>query len=251
MINKIILMYHDVYKNKASESGFQNSTAIKYKVPSDDFESHVKYIYGLIESGVLGKGSIEFTFDDGGVSFYEVIAPILEKYNFKGVFFITTKYIGTDGFLSESDIVELDKRGHVIGAHSHTHPSGMKDLSNEVLKNEWNHSIKCLNDILNKGIIFASIPGGSYSDKVFDVLFDLGVTNVYTSKPATNSYKYKNSNIYGRFDVNSTTSLASVNKIVTSSRFRRKLIVKNQLMNVIKVLLGNSYFKIRKMISDL
>ena len=41
-MNKIALMYHDVYKQSGTESGFQNESAFQYKISEEEFESHVK-----------------------------------------------------------------------------------------------------------------------------------------------------------------------------------------------------------------
>ena len=87
-------MYHDVYDKKKAESGFQNQEALVYKINVIDFENQVKKISSFKE-----KYDIRFTFDDGGSSFYTLIAPILEKYNFKGYYFISSDFINKKGFL--------------------------------------------------------------------------------------------------------------------------------------------------------
>ena len=87
-MRKIVLMYHDVYSDSETESGFQFPTSFPYKISAEKFESHVKLAHTYCKQNNLSLDSVEFTFDDGGVSFYTVIAPILEKYGFKGVFFI-------------------------------------------------------------------------------------------------------------------------------------------------------------------
>jgi peptidoglycan/xylan/chitin deacetylase (PgdA/CDA1 family) len=56
-----------------------------------------------------------FTFDDGGVSFLDLIAPALERHGWRGLFFIATNWIGSPGFLKASQIAELRQRGHHIG----------------------------------------------------------------------------------------------------------------------------------------
>ena len=73
------------------------------------------------QAKVLQGKDVLFTFDDGGVSFVTKAAPILEKYGHKGVFFVSTKYIGTPGVLSAGQVKELELRGHVVGTHSHSH----------------------------------------------------------------------------------------------------------------------------------
>ena len=88
-------MYHDIVTKTDKSSGFQNDSAFQYKVEESAFEEQVKALQGK---------DVVFTFDDGGESFLTKIAPILEKYGFKGVFFISTKYIGTQGFLTKEQV---------------------------------------------------------------------------------------------------------------------------------------------------
>ena len=84
------------------------------------------------------------SFDDGGVSAYEHIAPMLESYNWVGCFFITTDRIDTPAFVSREQIRDLHRRGHVIGSHSCSHPKKMSECSREELLEEWQRSLSCL-----------------------------------------------------------------------------------------------------------
>ena len=86
---------------------------LQYKVEESAFEEQVKALQGK---------DVVFSFDEGGESFHTKASPLLEQYGFKGVFLISTKYIGTQGFLTEEQVKELAERGHVVGSHSHTHP---------------------------------------------------------------------------------------------------------------------------------
>ena len=63
------------------------------------------------------------TVDDGGVSYYTMLADRLEARGWRGHCFVSTDAIGTRGFLSAAQIRELDARGHVIGSHSASHPT--------------------------------------------------------------------------------------------------------------------------------
>lgn len=85
-MQQIVLMYHDVYRDSPSESGFQNNTAIKYKVNTKRFEEHVSAVYDYLRNKRLPANTVDFTFDDGGVSFLTGAAPILEKYGFEANF---------------------------------------------------------------------------------------------------------------------------------------------------------------------
>lgn len=83
-------MYHDVYRQTDTESGFNTPSASFYKISAEKFEEQVRFIHHYCQQNNLPLNHIEFTFDDGGESFFSVIAPILEKYGFRGIFFIST-----------------------------------------------------------------------------------------------------------------------------------------------------------------
>lgn len=248
MSKQIVLMYHDVFIRDVKESGFQTVGAIPYKVCVGNFESHVKNIYKYCKDKDIDTSSIIFTFDDGGVSFATVIPDILEKYGFKGVFFISTKYIGTTGFLTESQIKELSVRGHVIGAHSHTHPAfcDAAKMSFEELRYEWQTSIDILNNILGYKINSVSLPNGYSSEFILDSLEELGISNVYTSTPTTHIMKRRSLSIIGRYDVQNKTTLGQVMCIVNCPLVRIGYQLKNEILLMAKKVLGNSYSKIKR-----
>ena len=203
----VALMYHDVFNLSVTESGFQNIGAIKYKISRQSFEDQIKTISNYCEKQQINKESICLTFDDGGISFLTIIAPILEKYGFKGYFFISTKLINAFGFLTAKNIVELDVRGHIIGTHSHSHPKNISELSYWQIKSEWVESTVILKAILKKSIEHASIPGGFFSSASEKALFSIGVNVIFTSNP-TSSIKFVNSKmIIGRYCI--TQGMAS------------------------------------------
>ena len=80
---------------------------------------------GSLEAQALDPSSWLITFDDGGVSALQTTADLLEKYGWRGVFFVTTDRIGTPTFLNADHVRELHRRGHVIGSHSCSHPERM------------------------------------------------------------------------------------------------------------------------------
>ena len=62
MKHQIVLMYHDLFFSDKLESGFQNSTALKYKVSAEAFEAQVQSIVNYIKCNKLQTGSVDFTF---------------------------------------------------------------------------------------------------------------------------------------------------------------------------------------------
>ncbi len=239
-MKKIVLMYHDIFVKDAFESGFQNG--IQYKVQENLFEAHVKAIaeYCKIHKEI----EVEFTFDDGGVSFLTKAAPILEKYGYRGVFFISTKYIGTEAFLSIEQIKELSERGHRIGSHTHTHPENMQSLSVDEIKKEWEESVDILSPFTN-GCVEASIPNGFSNKDVINLAHVVGIDKLYTSTPTTKVSKYKDTTLIGRYAIYRDYSIDDVLSIVYSRRVRLKKYVRTKILGVAKLVLGPLYTKIK------
>lgn len=78
---------------------------------------------------------VVITFDDGYLDNYTVAAPLLERFGFPAVFFLTAGYIGTDkpfpwdvqkqtpgALMSWEQAREMAARGFEIGCHTLTHP---------------------------------------------------------------------------------------------------------------------------------
>lgn len=236
---EINLMFHDVYSISAKESGFPGVGPDLYKVDRNAFESFVV--------ATLGKRSdFVFTFDDGGSSAYYIVAPILEKYNKKGIFFIVTSCIGKEGFLSAEQIVDLSKRGHTIGSHSHSHKR-LSELSDMEILREWQESKDILSTLLNKSIETASIPNGYQSDSVLVMAEKVGYKALYTSVPTTKTVHKGDIAIIGRFVVTKNTSLLFINKL-QSSYFRIYMKLRSCLLMRLRHIMGPYYKRLRDII---
>ena len=248
MSKQIVLMYHDLYSCDKSESGFQNSTAFKYKVSAEKFEAQVRAIMEYEKTFHLKSDFVDFTFDDGGVSFLTIAAPILEKYGFKGKFYISTAYLGTKGFLNKEQVRELHQRGHHIGSHSHTHHERMDVLTVDNIKDEWNISQSILKGILGFAPRLASIPNGYASKLVIDGMLDAGIDFVDTSAITTKIKRYKSVTLRGRYAITEDTTVDNLMQLISSPFYRFKKWVRYEILEIAKTILGNSYLTIRKRI---
>lgn len=232
-------MYHDIVLSEKSISGFQNESAFMYKVSADKFEEQVKSLSGK---------NVVFTFDDGGSTFHTEAAPILERYGKKGIFFISTKYIGAPGFMTKEQIKDLDDRGHIIGSHSHSHPVDISQLKRDQIKEEWANSISILSEILGKKVTIGSIPNGYDSNEVVEAALAAGIIELHTSKPTNNIKIYKGVKMVGRYVVHRDTASQYVISIICNRITRGKLYVKWMVFKMVKLLLGRSYDKIKSLI---
>lgn len=238
-MEKVALMYHDIITINDITSGFQNESAFQYKVNEDTFEEVVR---NLSPSRVL------FTFDDGGLSFLTNAAPILEKYGHRGVFFIATDYIGTPGFLSVEQVRELDKRGHIVGSHSCSHPHNMAGLPDDAISKEWIESKNKLEEILGHTMEYASIPNGYSSKSVVTKAREAGIKYLYTSTPIDRVKNVKGISLIGRYVIHDKMLPQEVTNIVESRKTRIKKYAKWLVIESIKFVLGNQYDKVKSIV---
>lgn len=237
MIDMIALMYHDIVTRGDTSSGFQNESAFQYKVDAALFEAQVK--------ALAKRDDVVFTFDDGGVSFLTVAAPILEKYGLRGVFFISTMYLGTPGFLTREQVKELEERGHIIGSHSHSHTHNMASLTIDEMDEEWQLSCEILKDILGHVVCCASIPNGYGSKALNASAKRAGITELYTSVPTTKDTFYNGQTLHGRYVVHRDMSVEDVLAVVTDRNRQRRMYCRWWMLEQAKKVLGSSYDRVK------
>ena len=77
------------------------------------------------------KKDVILAFDDAWKSQFTFAKPILDKYGFKGSFFIVCNYVGkTPDRMTWDDVQTLEKQGHDIESHSMNHIP-LDDLSQQ------------------------------------------------------------------------------------------------------------------------
>lgn len=203
----VALEYHDVVDPGCEDaSGFPGPDAATYKLDAANFQAHLDAIWRLKLPHVP-----LLTFDDGGASGIHMIADRLEALGWQGHFFITTDYIGAPGFMNATEIRGLQRRGHVIGSHSASHPVRMSACSLSELAREWQESIRVLGQLLGTPIQSASVPGGYFSRRVAEAAAAAGVRSLFTSEPTVRSYDANGCRVLGRFTLrrNSPASYAA------------------------------------------
>ena len=206
-------MYHDVVPAGAEDaSGFPGRDAALYKVTPEQFADHLDAVAGIApdlsdlpDLPDPRRDAPPITFDDGGVSAMTA-ADLLEARGFIGHFLVTANYIGTPGFVSEQDIRELARRGHVIGSHSCSHPLRMGHCSWSQLLTEWTASCATLGDILGDEVRVASVPGGDFAPQVAKAAAQAGITTLFTSEPTRASQQAFGLTLHGRFTIQKWTT---------------------------------------------
>lgn len=246
MSRLITLMYHDVYIDNPNESGIATSDCATYKISNITFEEHLKAIRNLINERAIQDNQVRISFDDCGDSFFKIIMPLLDKYGFKGYFFIATGFIGQKGFLTESMIKGLHANGHIVGAHSHSHLQRMHTLSDEILMEDWGRCMKYLSEIIGQPVAEVSLPNGYQSKGIMSAVLNNGAKEIYTSNPLDVIKHTDKYNEYGRYAIRNYMTADDVVALIMNHGLRRRMRLKFKLLGIVKYLLGDTYLKLRE-----
>ena len=121
-----ILLYHHVEIPQTSDP---------YFIAPDDFRAQMQALkdwgYTTISATQLVQAinygadlparPIVISFDDGDESVYTTAFPIMREFGFSGVNYIVVNFIGTQGYMSVDQLLELASAGWETGSHSMSH----------------------------------------------------------------------------------------------------------------------------------
>ena len=161
-----ILCYHRISESAKGD----------YSVSPATFEAHMKvladsgfrsvlpdqlYDY-LVFNNPLPEKPVMISFDDSRTEHFTVAAPIMEKYGFRGAFFIMTITYNKKNYMSTEQIKELAEKGHTIGLHSWDHTMATKYKG----ETDWQQQVvnpkAKLEGIMGKPVDYWAYPNGVY-----------------------------------------------------------------------------------------
>lgn len=222
-----IITYHKI----SPEKEFGVTT-----ISPDRFEDQIQYLirfgfktitfkeYFFFKRENLPQNPIIITFDDSYQSVYDYAFPIMVKYNYRGVLFVISNFIGKKSsweayqiqkkynHASVSQLKEMQMSGFEIASHSESHPY-LPALSKTDAFKEVDESKKKLEDIFDENIYTFCYPYGRYSTKVIDQVAKAG-------------YKFATGNMYNKhkkFNHNLAINRRSIYSIDTISMFSKKI----------------------------
>lgn len=196
----VFLMYHEL-DLAARERSTSESAYARYILSVATFQRQMEWIKqsgirGLCVSEALtypADASVCITFDDGCETDWIGAAPVLYDLGLGATFYVTAGRIGTTGYLSESQLRELNGQGFEIGCHSMTHPY-LSDLEESELKHEIVEAKDRIEQVLGHQVEHFSCPGGRYNERVLRVASRAKFKTVansefYSNTPSTDPYK--------------------------------------------------------------
>jgi peptidoglycan/xylan/chitin deacetylase (PgdA/CDA1 family) len=236
----VSLLFHDVFVSDPGESGFNSPAADRYKLSVREFNAQLRALGAPAAPGAAG--AVRLTFDDGGVSFYTIVADKLEALGMGASCFVTTDYIGRPGFLDTAQIRELDARGFAIGAHSASHPARFSSLKASEMLREWIDSRSRLEDLLGHAVTIGSVPGGYFSTAVARTAARAGLQRLFNSEPVRHSRAVDGCEVVGRFTIRRGAPADLARRLVRSAPWARsKEWAVWNAKGLVKPLLGSSY----------
>jgi len=191
MLKRIVcLRYHTV---EPDDSRRLEESERFYNVTPDRFREQMAYLKDngyktltlselirIEDEKNLPEKPIILTFDDGHISHYKTVLPILKEFGLDGVFFIVVDEVAKKNRMGWMWIKELKAQGMEIGSHS-LHHTTLKRASYQNLIFELKASKLGLEEQLGGDVLAFSIPTGLYSRRISDVARGMGYKLVFTS----------------------------------------------------------------------
>jgi peptidoglycan/xylan/chitin deacetylase (PgdA/CDA1 family) len=175
-----VLCYHNIKKNSSKEDA--------YTISEDHFNEQMQFLYKnnfytvspdqlyqhLTFGTALPSNPIMISFDDSHEEHFSIAKPILDKYGFKGVFFLMTICINKPNYLTESQIKQLSDEGHSICNHTWDHQK-ITLIEGELWEQEIDKPKLLLEKITGKPVEYFAYPYGIWDSIAIDSLKKSGI----------------------------------------------------------------------------
>ena len=137
----------------------------------------------LMKKRKLPRRTIAITFDDGYENNYTCAYPVLKEFGIPATIFIVPALVGTEGYLTWDQIVEMSESGVIsIGSHTMTH-AWLSDLPEQKLDIEIFDSKRAIEGHLRKKVHSFSYPLGGFNSHVRDKVIKAGYRIAVATNP--------------------------------------------------------------------
>jgi peptidoglycan/xylan/chitin deacetylase (PgdA/CDA1 family) len=189
---------------------------------------------------------VVLTFDDGALSHYRFVLPILRRMNFTATFFVTINEIGSAARMSWAMIEDLAGNGMDVGSHGLVH-TFLTAQSDRALSNDLTMSREILEKHTKKPANLLSVPRGFYDKRVVAIARGAGFKAVCTSDAGYNDFSGEDAFVLKRFTMRRGYGLDAFRSII-HGRPSRSIIVAEQLRAGLRTILGyKAYDRLRSL----
>ena len=220
-----ILMYHSVSERQ------DGITPSGYRLTPRQFEEQLAFLrdkeidtISLAELLSRQKGEIPLppeavvlSFDDGYEDNYTNVLPLLQKYRFRAVFFLTASTLGRPGMMGVKEIKALLEAGMEIGSHGWEHVLLGGKTGSELIR-ELEKSRRYLSRLLRREIGFFSLPRGYLPPRFSSLARRAGYRGMCTS---IIGYNYSGTDPFRwrRFPLRTGVTMSQFSSIVSRRGF--------------------------------
>lgn len=217
--NKIlVLAYHNVCHSEYVGNDIYSVTRNNFKEQMKILKKHFIVIPApsLFSIQPTSKPKVIITFDDGRKNNYTEVFPILRQFHFSALFFVTSGFIGREGFLTAAEIKYMANNNMYVGSHSHSHADFGKINLKKTMQ-ELKVSKKRIERIISKKVSAFAYPyGNPWNTKEIDkeIMADIGYAQAYLFGQ-TNLFNLGNPFRIPRFMVTDVIASTFLKQIVT------------------------------------
>jgi len=205
-----ILLYHKI--GRASLLDRRKGLFVSRRVLAAQLAELKATGFGFTNLKMINSpGEIVITFDDGYASSFEQGMRLLESVGCKAAQFLVSGRIGKvndwdrtgEPLMDVPQIREWLSVGHSIGSHTVSHPD-LTRLTLRESREEISASRKSLEDTFGVAVIDFAYPGGSYDERIVELVQEAGYSAAVTTEfgvndAATNTYKLRRICAYRSF----------------------------------------------------
>lgn len=214
----LILNYHDILIKDTSN--IENDFTVTY----NQFTEHLDLIeqsnlpiVRLSEWKETNRTEdllVALTFDDGHISHYNYIFPVLQERNIQATFFPIVSSIEQEGFMNWTHLNEIQENQHEIGSHGYSHKK-LAWLPEREMQSEIMKSRKLLVQNLIGPVNHFALPYGVYTKNTLQYLANANYETVLTTESQmnldTSSFVLHRFNIKNSMDGNHLLQLLNCN----------------------------------------
>jgi peptidoglycan/xylan/chitin deacetylase (PgdA/CDA1 family) len=129
-----------------------------------------------------GSRRVVLTFDDAWADNHAHALGPLSEHRLPAMLYAPSRLLGTRGYMTRTQLLEMHNGGLTIGAHSRTHPD-LQACGPGELESEVRGSKEDLEDLLGEPVTSFAYPTGLANDRVRAAVAAAGYTTAVSARP--------------------------------------------------------------------
>jgi peptidoglycan/xylan/chitin deacetylase (PgdA/CDA1 family) len=211
-----ILMYHYIRPLPSIRTDF---LGYRLSVAPADFEAQMDWLHAhgyhpvnfnhmrdyFAGTAPLPSKPVVITLDDGYRDLYTAAYPILRAHGFTAVAYIVPNFVGQPAYVTQSQILEMDRDGIEIASHTMSH-ANLARLSFGSAMYELGQSKRWLEQLVGHPVLDFAYPSGKFTPQTVVAVQQAGYSTAVTEQesiPHTMADRY----LWGRVRVGGGESL--------------------------------------------